>query len=427
MAKVVSVSEDSFLRDSIFVGDDIKAFSEHPFVDILDYIYAESTDNGEITLIRDGKEITVEYENEYGDTMGLSFDDSVEITPRNCANNCIFCFVAQLPKNLRKTLYVKDDDYRLSFISGSYITGTNLSEKDIQRIIDYRLSPLYVSVHATDRVVQKKLLGIKKDFDQMALIRRLVGAGIRIHTQIVMVGGMNDGEILKKSLFDLYEVGVESVAIVPVGLTGHRDSLPNLLPITKEQARDAIDICENFYKEHEMFCWCSDEMYQRAEWDVPSADYYGNFDQIENGVGLIAQFFEDFQYELEDCPKRIPQKSVGIFTGVSGEGTIVKAKKILEEKYRNLSINVYPVRNDFFGNSVTVTGLVTATDIIKQYGNLDSDAQYFIIPSVMLKEFGNQFLDNMTVEELSEKLHKKILVSQASGDGFVRAVVRGIK
>ena len=427
MAIVTEVEEDSIVRGRVRPGDDVLAFSGRKFVDVLDYIYADGCDKGTITLMRDGVEHEVAYKNRGGlRTLGLSFDSSVEIVPRNCANNCLFCFVRQLPKNLRDTLYVKDDDYRLSFISGSYITCTNLKEEDIERILYYKLSPLYISVHATDKAVQKRLLGIKKDFDQLALLRRFHEAGIKFHTQIVLVKGINDGDVLRKSLQDTFDVGAETIAVVPVGLTGHRSGLPDLQPVDKATAEECIDICEEFYRSHPGFCYCSDEMYQIAERETPPAEYYGNFDQIENGVGLIAKFFQDFNEELSYGPKSV-RRTVGLFTGVSGESTMRKAKDILESKYKGLHVNIYVVKNHFFGETVTVTGLVTATDIIDQYGKTPTEDKYFLIPSVMLKEFGNQFLDNMTVEELSEKMNKKIVVIPAGGDGFVRGVLYGGK
>ena len=427
MAIVTSVDEESIVAGKVLPGDDVTAFSDRKFIDILDYIYADGCEKGTITLLRSGVEKIVNYRNKGGiSTLGLSFDSSVEIEPRNCVNNCIFCFVRQLPKNLRKTLYVKDDDYRLSFISGSYITCTNLKEADIERILYYKLSPLYISVHATDKAVQKHMLGIKFDFDQMSLLKRFKENGIKFHTQIVLVKGVNDGEILKKSIENLWDVGAETVAIVPVGLTGHREDLPIVDPIDRETAIASIDFCEGFYTTHPGFCYCSDEMYQIAQRDVPPPEYYGNFDQIENGVGLIAKFYQDMNDELEYAPKSV-RRTVGVFTGVSGAGTINKAKDLLEKRYKGLHINVYVVKNDFFGPSVTVTGLVTATDIIKQYGNRATEDKYYLVPSVMLKEFGDQFLDNMTVKELSEKLNKKIVVTSAGGDGFVRGVLYGGK
>ncbi len=427
MAKILEIDEESIVARKLRVGDDVIAFSGNQFIDLLDYSYAEGCEKGTITFIRDGVKKTISYRNPDAiGTLGLTFDSSVEIVPKICVNNCLFCFVRQLPKNLRSTLYVKDDDYRLSFICGSYITCTNFTNEDINRILRYKLSPLYISVHATDKAIQKRLLGIKKDFDQLALLRLFHENGIKFHTQIVLVPGINDGEVLQKSLEDLAEVGAETVAVVPVGLTGHRNGLPDLKQVDKEVACDCIDRCEKFYEAHPGFCYCSDEMYLIADRDVPDAAYYQSFPQIENGVGLIAKFFEDFYDELSYAPKSV-RRTVGLFTGLSGLSTMQKAKRILEEKYKNLHVNIYPVINHFFGESVTVTGLVTATDIIEQYGDKVTDDKYYLVPSVMLKEFGNQFLDDITVEELSAKLNKKIVVTPAGGDGFVRGVLYGGK
>ena len=428
MAKITGISRESIVRKILKKGDDVVAFSDRPFEDVLDYIYADSCEQGKINFVRNGIEQVVEYEKDSPDeTLGLEFDESIEITPKTCCNNCIFCFVSQLPDGLRDTLYVKDDDYRLSFISGSYITCTNLREKDIQRIIDYKLSPLYVSVHATDTDVRKFMLGIKKCADQLEQIKRFVDNGIVIHAQIVLVAGINDGEILKKSLLDLYNVGVSTVAIVPVGLTTHRQGKYEISPLTKEQAGEAIDICESFYKAHVGFCYCSDEMYQIACREVRDASYYGQYEQIENGVGLIPKFFDELECALEMAPTKVKKRAVGVFTGVSGFSTMQKAKEMVESAYDNVKVNIYVVKNDFFGRTVTVTGLVTATDIIKQYQSIGKENDYFVIPSVMLKEFEDVFLDNKSVKELSKALSKKVIVAECTGEGYLKAVLVGDK
>lgn len=427
MAKITNLIKGSILKGLVRKGDEITHFCDKPFVDILDYIYADSLDKGNLTIKSNGRMQKIDFvkENQY-DTLGLEFDESVEITPKVCCNNCIFCFVQQLPKGLRDTLYVKDDDYRLSFISGSYITCTNLRENDIQRIIDYKLSPLYVSVHATDEDVRKFLLGIKKCCNQMEILGRLINNGIKIHAQIVIVGGINDGEVLKKSLFDLYEIGVETVAVVPVGLTGHREGKYEISPLTKEQAIKIIDITEEFYKTHIGFSYCSDEMYQIAEKEVKDAEYYGTYEQIENGVGLIAKFLSELELAIYDSDKKTKiKKEIGVFTGVSGQQTIEQARKLINEKFPDIKINIYVVQNNFFGKTVTVTGLVTATDIINQYGNKKFTEKYLIIPKVMLKEFKDIFLDGTTLKTLSKRLNKKILVSACTGESFYKTVING--
>ena len=426
MAKITKVLKGSVLAGKVKKGDDVVAFGEHRFEDILDYIYADSLPEGTVSVQKNGQTVVIDYckENEY-DTLGLEFDDSIEIVPRECHNNCIFCFVQQLPEGMRDTLYIKDDDYRLSFISGSYITCTNLREEDMQRILEYKLSPLYVSVHATDEDVRKYLLGIKRCTPQMEQLKRLIGGGIMIHAQIVLVGGINDGDILRKSLKDLREVGVETVAVVPVGLTEHREGKKDIHTLTKEQAADAVDIVESFYKQNIGFCYCSDEMYQIAGRKVPDASYYGEYEQIENGVGLISKFIDELKYALTVTKEKHIKRSIGIFTGVSGESTMVQATKLVEEKFPGIKFTIYVVKNDFFGRTVTVTGLVTATDILNQYGGKEYEEDFFMIPSVMMKEFENVFLDGTDLKTLQKKMGKKILVAKCTGDDFLRVVLSG--
>ena len=424
MAIVTKVLKESILKGMIEKGDEILSFNDRDFSDILDYIYADGLTEGVLRV--KGTEKTIPYQkDDEADTLGLEFDESVEITPRECCNNCIFCFVQQLPGGMRDTLYVKDDDYRLSFISGSYITCTNLREKDLERIISYKLSPLYISVHATDEDVRHFMLGIKRSAPILDILKRLVENGIEVHTQIVVVGGVNDGEVLRKTLDELWEVGAKTVAIVPVGLTGHREGKYDISPLSKAQASDIIRMAEDFYQKHPGFCYCADEMYQIADKDVPGASYYGAYEQIENGVGLIAKFRDELKTEADQYKKKKLHRKVGIYTGVSGEKSMLEAKKILEEKFPGLSINVHVVYNDFFGRSVTVSGLVTATDIIKQYGDVKTDEDFLMIPAVMLKEFENVFLDGMSLSALRKRMGKKILVAKCTGDDFVRVILTG--
>ncbi|MGI6132900.1 MAG: DUF512 domain-containing protein [Christensenellales bacterium] len=425
MAKVIRVDKHGAACGKIKAGDDIVAFNGRDFEDILDYIYADSEQDVKIEFIdKKGLKKSVSVNNY--DTLGLCFEDSVEIKPIQCRNNCIFCFVDQLPKGLRESLYIKDDDYRLSFISGTYITCTNLSEKDIQRIIDYKLSPLYISVHATDDKIRKLMLGIKKSPPLEPIIKRFVCAGITIHAQIVAVAGINDKETLEKSLLDLYEMGVKSVAVVPVGLTLHREGLCGIKPLTANDALGIIETVEKFYQSHKYFCFVSDEMYQIAGMETKDYDYYGDFEQIENGVGLTAKFLYEINESLEFAPKRL-NKSIGIITGKSGEKCLLKIKEILESRIERLEINIYAVENNFFGKTVTVAGLITATDIIKHFDQKNIGEDMLIIPAAMLKEFEDVFLDGVSVRTLKKKLNKKITVSPVTGEGFLDAIINGDK
>ncbi len=428
MAKILRVEAYGIARKAgIKRGEELIAINGKPLEDILDYVYAEGQSNVELTIrnrMGQDRDVHIEKGDQF-DTLGLDLDDSLEISqPRRCANNCKFCFVAQLPKGMRESLYVKDDDYRLSFTCGSYITCTNLKEKDIERIISYKLSPLYISVHATDDEVRKYLLGTKKTIDQYALLKRFVESGIKLNTQIVLVGGVNDGDILRKSLEDIMALGenVLTMAVVPVGLTGHREGLTPISPLTKEQAISAIEIVEEYYKKRPYFAYCSDEMYQIAGLPMPEAEYYGEYEQIENGVGLVAKFLDEVSYALEDAPNKV-KKSVAIITGVSGESTMRKAVELLQAKWRKLKVDIYVIKNDFFGHTVTVSGLVTAGDIIKQMKGKDiSGVDLVLIPSVMLREFEEVFLDNTPLSEVEAAINHKIIATEVDGMCFVDTI-----
>lgn len=408
MAKIVSVNPQGVLYKKVKVGDIVTAFDDRPFEDILDYIFADGNLRCKISLIgKDNKSYEVVIEKDFsGDTLGLEFDESVEITPKECHNNCIFCFVNQLPKGMRDTLYIKDDDYRLSFISGSYISCTNLSPKDIKRIIEYKLSPLYVSVHCSDEELRKKMLGIKKADNQMEIIRKLTDSGIDIHAQIVLVPEVNDGEVLQNSLKDLYNANVKSVAVVPVGLTSYREQLVQIKLLSQVQALNAIETIETFYQAHPYFCYASDELYQIGKIEVKDGSYYGDYDQIENGVGLITKFLDELAESLEYAPKKL-RKTIGIITGVSGLTTMEKAKAMLCHRWKNLKVNIYPIKNTFFGETVTVSGLITASDILKELETKELLEDELIIPSVMLKEFESVFLDGISLVELKKSLIKR--------------------
>lgn len=429
MAKIVKTEIYGLARRAgIKKGEELTEIDGRPFSDILDYVYAEGQDECVLTIKGQNGERKVKIKKrDISDTIGLEFDASVDLEPKTCHNKCVFCFIDQLPKGMRDTLYVKDDDYRLSFSSGCYVTCTNLSEKDIERIIDYKLSPLYVSVHATDHETRLKLLGIKRSADQMELLERLTKAGIKINAQIVLVPGVNDGKILQKSLTDLQSLGenVLSVAVVPVGLTKHRQGLPLLRKLTREEAAAAIDLVEEFYDKYPFFAYCSDEMYEQAGREVKPYDYYGAFDQIENGVGLVAKFLYEVETALQSAPSKL-NKKIAVITGVSGEATMKKAAGMMSQKWRKVKTDVFPVKNNFFGAEVTVSGLVTAGDIIERLKGEDlSVYDEVMIPSVMLKEFETVFLDNITLSELEEKLNRKITVTAVDGDCLVDTVVYG--
>lgn len=424
--KILKVDKNSIADElSIKAGDELIGFDGHIAEDILDYEYYCSKENFIMTVNCGGEEIDFEIEKYTDEEIGLDF--SREIPVKSCKNNCIFCFVAQLPKSetLRKTLKVRDDDYRHSFISGNYVTLTNVSDDEIERIIRLKLSPLYVSVHSTNASMRNKLLGVKSSPNIMVQLNKLKSAGIDVHTQIVYCPGFNDD--VEDSVKDLCVVA-KSLAIVPVGLTrGHN---PVLRAVSKSDAEKIVDIVEKFQplmlsKTGTRFVFAADEFYIKADRPVPPAENYEDFSQIENGIGLIAAFKSDFDYAISQIDfknaKDIVIGEVSIATGKS-------AFKLIKEHADKLTslfggkIRVYQVENDFFGETVTVAGLIVGRDILNRLKG-EPLGEKLVLPRTMLREFGDVFLDNMTVSELSGKLGVPVQISAADGEGFVKALL----
>ena len=418
--KILGVEKNSVGDElSIVEGDELVSFDGYKAVDILDYEFYDSQENFTMGIRHGGEEILYEIEKEPFETLGLEFDREIKI--RSCRNNCIFCFVNQLPEgeSLRDTLRVKDDDYRHSFISGNYVTLTNLSDFDVERIIRLKLSPLYISVHSTNDSLRNRMLGITDGRPILPLLRRFAGAGIAMHTQIVYCPRIN--EDLERSICELSEVA-ETLAIVPVGLT--KNANPQLTPVTKTEAERVIALTEKYQRKFleekgTRFVWASDEFYVKAQKHVPSGETYEDYPQIENGVGLLAKFEEDFSFALSSAKNS--NNHVSVATGESAY-EFIKAHADTLCKKLGCDIKVHKIKNTFFGDTVTVAGLVVGRDIYGQLKGKDL-GQRLIIPSVMLKEFNDVFLDNMTVNELERKLNIKITVADSTGDGFVRAII----
>ena len=294
MLKIKSVSKGTIGEEiGLKSGDVIVNFNKKGDADILDYLFFDASEEFTLTVQSDEGITDIDIEKYPEESLGLVFyDDSAQLKPKKCDNRCMFCFVDQLPKGMRNTLLIKDDDYRLSFVTGNYVTLTNITDYDIERIISRKLSPLYISVHATDDDVRRRLLGSKKAGGILNIIERLSGGGIVMHCQVVLCPQINDGEVLKKTVADLYKFypAVKSLAVVPVGLTAFREGLPQILPLSKHDAQKAIEICGGYTD----FAYCSDEMYIKAGIKLPPYEYYGEFEQIENGVGLIKKFEREF-------------------------------------------------------------------------------------------------------------------------------------
>ena len=414
MPKIINLSKFA-RRKGLKIGDDIVKIGGYPCVDILDVLYFDNEAKFDVLVYRDGKLKTIKIRKKESKPLGIELEEMDTI---RCKNKCVFCFVDQLPKGLRDTLYVKDDDYRLSFISGCYVTMTNVGEEEIERIIRLKLSPMYISVHAFDDEKRLSLVKNPNTKNLINVMRRLGANGIKMHTQLVIVPEMNDGETLIESIEGLHGVeGVESVAVVPVGITGHRDGLTSIRPVSKDEAINAIEHVEWLNNKFGgNFCWCSDEYYLIADRPLKDAQYYGSFDQIENGVGLITDFISNLDYSLDEVEGVALKGHATLITGKSFAPVLEKEKKKIEAKL-GLDLSVLPVSNAFFGESVTVAGLVVGRDIIAEAKGSDTDL--YIVPDNMLREFTSTFLDDTTVEEIEKELEKPVLVVAHNGSDLV--------
>ncbi|MEG2015359.1 MAG: DUF512 domain-containing protein, partial [Clostridia bacterium] len=410
-----SLPHNTAYNAGIRKNDVLLAFDGAQAFDVLDVAYYEEMEDFVITVLRNGQKLDFHIVKNADEYLDFVFYDTCYLTPKECANHCVFCFVDQLQEGLRDTLYVKDDDWRLSIVSGNFVTLTNVTESEINRIISKKFSPLYVSVHCTNDTIRRVLLGNTSAQPIMPLLRRFAEGGIKFHTQIVMCPGYNDGKILEQTISDLYSLfpNVLSVAVVPVGLTSYRQNLQEVLPVNKVIAQNTIDFVEDFSKKcfiskQTHFAYCSDEMYLIAERKVPAYEYYDNFSQIENGVGLIADFTEKFDYALS-LSVRPKKKSFTIVTGVAAYQLIADAISKITRKFPSAIVNAYSIVNNFFGNTVTVAGLVVGQDIYEQLVDKQIN-DIILINHSMLKETENVFLDGMTLSQLSDKLKHKISV-----------------
>jgi putative radical SAM enzyme (TIGR03279 family) len=410
MALLITGAEGPAGKSGIKPGSKLLSINGEPVLDFVDYNWysAQTKLDIEIETERGCRvhHITKDADEPIGlDVEGLYPDE------RQCANHCVFCFVDQLPCNMRESLYVKDDDWRYSVLFGNYITLTNISDREFERLLSRAPSPLYVSVHSTDIDVRTKMMGNPKAGRIMEQLARLTNAGIVVHCQIVLVPGYNDGESLKKSLSDLYTLypRVRTVAVVPLGLTCHRAGLAELRPVGRAEACSAVQIVEQFTKrsrvEHNVrFAFASDEMVERA--GLPAIRYLEgeHTPQLANGVGMISDFLDDFEWALDDLPESLAEQRVAtIATGVSAYGLMEKITSELERKVKNLKLNVIKVENKLFGPEVTVAGLICGKDIADTAARF-SLGQELLVPQAALRSGEEVFLDDMTLGQLSCRL-----------------------
>lgn len=403
--------------------DTLVSIDGNAIMDVLDYRFYQNNSKITVEFInKKGKIKTVKVKKKEDEELGLEFETYLMDEKRSCKNKCVFCFIDQLPKGLRESLYFKDDDSRLSFLFGNYITLTNITEHEVERIIKMHISPINISVHTTNPELRVRMMKNKNAGKVLDIIKRFNEAGIKINCQMVLVPGMNDREELERTLTDLISLeNAECIAAVPVGITGHREKLEKIESFNKETATSVIEIIDRFgdeciQKYGERRVYAADEFYILAEKDLPDASYYGEFHQLENGVGLVPLLLNEVDQAIENTDYKLENKR--IITMVTGEAAYPFISQIvdkLQNKWDNLECKVIAIKNNFFGGEITVAGLVTATDIKEQLKGVGLGEE-LLIPSVMLSSAGDMFLDSITVDELSNDLSVKI--TAVDNDGY---------
>ncbi|MBB6216984.1 putative radical SAM enzyme (TIGR03279 family) [Anaerosolibacter carboniphilus] len=418
-------------RIGIESGDILLSINGQKIEDIIEYMFFISDERLDVSIRKENGEVrNYHIRKDYDEDLGIVFENPIIDQAKSCRNKCIFCFIDQLPSHMRETLYFKDDDSRLSFLQGNFVTLTNMSDEDIDKIIRYRISPINVSIHTTDPALRIKMLNNKTAGNIYERLKRLTDVGIRINGQIVLCPGINDGERLDKTIVDLAQLypALESVAIVPVGVTNFREKLFPLDTYHKDSANEVIEQIDKWQKKlykqiHTRFAFLSDEFYVLADRSIPSYEEYESFPQIENGVGLMAMFEHELMDELFKLQARkIKHKKISIITGISAKAFLAGLSRKIEQRFEGLELKVYAIENEFFGRTITVAGLITGQDILNQLKSKDL-GERIIIPESMLKAGEEIFLDNVTVGELQEKLDAEVVVSAVNGREFINKIL----
>ena len=420
-------------KAGIYAKDMLVSINGREINDVLDYRFHLANRCVELCILRNGEIITKKIIKSEYDDIGLDFETPLMDKKHSCENKCIFCFIDQLPKGLRKSLYFKDDDSRLSFLHGNYITLTNLSEKDIDRIIEMHISPVNISVHTTNPELRVKMMKNKRSGEVLKYLDKLAGAGISICAQIVLCKGINDGIELKRTMSDLEKLfpALRSVSVVPAGLTKFRDNLFPLEIFTSEDCNNVLDIVNDFgdkclEKYGSRLFFCSDEFYIKANRPLPEDPFYEEYSQIENGVGMLTSFETDIKREIEYIDEYLAEykapRTVSIVTGFAAYQNIKNMCSLLESAVDSLHINVYPIRNNFFGDNITVAGLLTATDIIAQLKGKDLGDE-LLFPACALRADGDLFLDDKTPQDVSNELNVKTTPTEDEGELFIKKVL----
>lgn len=428
---VETVEKDSIAQElGIEPGDRLISINGQEIEDIFDYQYY--VEDEELLLLiekADGEQWELEIEKDADEALGIGFGAGLMDEYRSCCNRCIFCFIDQMPPGMRDTLYFKDDDSRLSFLQGNYVTLTNMSEHDIQRIIKYRLEPINISFQTTNPELRCRMLHNRFAGDALKKVDLLYQGGIEMNGQIVLCKGVNDGEELERSIRDLtrYLPLLRSVSVVPVGLTKFRDGLYPLEPFTKEEARQVLEIIHRWqkkiYEEYGLhFIHAGDEWYLLAEEEVPEEERYDGYLQLENGVGMLRLLFNEFEDAFRQQKGDQRSAELSAATGKLAYPYIRRMVERIEERYPGVKIHVYCIRNDFFGERITVSGLITGGDIIAQLKGKRLGSR-LLLPCNMLKADEDVFLDDLTVKEVSDALQVPVNIVKSSGQDLVDAML----
>ena len=427
---IVKVLKNSIAEElELEAGDELVNVNNCSITDYIDYKYQISDEYVTLEIRKkDGEVWELEIEKEYDEDLGIVFENPLMDNIKVCSNNCIFCFIDQMPRGMRKSLYVKDDDTRLSFLYGNFITLTNLSDDEINRIIKYKISPIKVSVHTTDSELRKYMMGNQKEINIIEYLKKLIDAGITVDCQIVLVRDVNDKKQLDKTIRDLSSLhpGLRSVAVVPVGLTNYREKLAKLKAFDEESAYGVVEQVTELQKElyekiNTRFIFIADEFYILSNTDFPSYESYEEFDQLENGIGmcrLLIQEVDDGLKEVGNCEPS--EKEVTLVTGAAAYELMTDlAEKIMSQVPVN--IKVVKITNNFFGKKITVSGLITGKDIIEQLK--DRGYKNIILPRDIIND-NHVTLDDMTIEDLNEQLNTKVRICDVNGDALLNLITK---
>lgn len=429
---IKEIKEDSIAEElEIEVGDFLISVNDEEITDILDYKYQMFDEYVTIVIEKpNGEQWELEIEKDDNEDIGLVFEEELMDKPRRCANNCIFCFMDQLPSKVRETLVFKDDDFRLSFMTGNYVTLTNAGYRDLDRIIKYHLSPINISVHATNSEVRKMMLNNRNADKILDYLKYLAEHEIYINAQIVLCPNINDGKVLDKTIEDLSNLYpyVQCIAIVPVGLGKYREGLYKIDPFNKETANLAINQVEAWQKKLKKkygsnIVYIADEVYIVAEREIPSYETYEEFPQLEDGIGMIAKFQREFDKKYLRLKEREINKTVSIATGKSAYNFIRGLADKLEIKFKGLKVNVYKIENNFFGPLITVSGLITGGDIIEQLQDKEL-GKYLLLNYSCLKDDADVFLDDTTLDTVKNALKTKIKITNGTGEDFIEKIIK---